>query len=79
MPCSTVHGLALMTLKMDRSFADPIQVTELIAKLECAIHLTCLWEIKALSHSKYNGDDNLACDDIQHWFTEKVDTPFNHL
>jgi len=79
LPCPTIRSLALMSLKTDRSFTEPVHVTGIIAKLERAIRLTCLWEIKSLSKSKYNGDDNQACDNVQHWFTEKVDTPFNHL
>jgi hypothetical protein len=78
-PCPTIRTLALLSLQRDGSFAEPKNVTGLIAKLERAIQLTCLWELKHLSQSQYSGDDNLACDAVQHWFTEKVESPYGSL
>jgi hypothetical protein len=79
MPCPTIRTLTLLSLQRDGSFAEPKNITGLIAKLERAIQLTCLWELKCLSRSQYGGDDNLACDAIQHWFIEKVESPYSSL
>lgn len=78
-PCPTIRALALLTLNKNGSFAEPKNVTGYIAKLERAIRLTSLWELKAQSELTYHGDDHLACDELEKWFTEKVESPFNSL
>jgi uncharacterized protein (DUF2267 family) len=78
-PCPTVRALALLSLKRDAGFADPRNVTPIIAKLERAIRLTCLWEINDRSQRHHNGDAMPACMELRPWFTEKVQSPFNSL
>jgi hypothetical protein len=79
LPCPTVRAIALLTLKRDRSFTEPKNVTGIIAKFQRLLRLTCLWEMKALSAAKFGNNDTLACDQLQPWFTEKFESPFNSL
>jgi hypothetical protein len=78
-PCPTVRAVALLSLKRDGGMADPKNVTGIIAKLERAIRLACLWEIKDQSKQHHGGDDMPPCKELQPWFTEKVQSPFNSL
>jgi hypothetical protein len=78
-PCPTIRTLALLALKGDRSFKEAKDTTGFIAKFERAIRLTCLWEMRLLSMSKYDGNQLSACQEMQCWFTEKVESPFNSL
>jgi hypothetical protein len=75
-PCPTTRALALMTLHDDGHFSEPYQVTGLIAKWERCIRLAFVKEIKHLSESM---EEEVACQKLQPWFTEKFLSPFNSL
>jgi hypothetical protein len=79
LPCPTIRALALMTMKQGGGFMDPKDVTCIIARFEYCIHLAMLVEIKRISTEQFDGCDELACDQVQPWFIEKVDSPFNSL
>ena len=75
-PCPTIRALALITLYPDGHFAEPHQVTGLIAKWERCMRLAFVKEISALSES---AEEEEACSMLQPWFTEKSLCPFNSL
>jgi hypothetical protein len=79
MPCPTIRALVLLSLRPGGAFQEPSHVMEDIVKFEYAIRLTCLYEIKKRSHLQYDGDDILACNSMDMWFIEMVESPFNSL
>lgn len=76
MPNPTIRALALITLRPDGHFAEPYQVTGLIAKWERLIRLACVKEIKHMSETM---EEEEACKELQPWFTEKILSTFNSL
>lgn len=75
-PCPTIRALALITLHSDGHFAEPYLVTGLIAKWERCIRLAFVKEIKHMSKTI---EEEVACKELQPWFTEKFLSPFNSL
>jgi hypothetical protein len=78
-PCPTIRALALMTMKFGGGWLEPKDVTLIIARLVYIIHLAMLYEIKTISAADFDGNDEEACNLVQPWFIEKVDSPFNSL
>jgi hypothetical protein len=79
MPCPTERCLALRSVYRDGSIAHPRLVTPEIARFEYTMRLTYLRQIHSLAESDYGGDLDLARQEMQCWFTEKVYSPFNTL
>ncbi|KAG2063370.1 hypothetical protein BDR04DRAFT_1123305 [Suillus decipiens] len=79
LPCPTERFMALSTLEADGGHKEPVHVTNPLARLEYCIRLVCLKELKILSASLYDGDDEAACDALQTWFTEKTNSPFSRI
>ena len=77
--CPTMAFLALDGLKSNGSYKQAAESTESIARLERAIRLTMLKEIKAVAAIRYNGDELKASHDYLCWTSEKVRSPFNSL
>ncbi|OBZ66042.1 ATP-dependent DNA helicase tlh2 [Grifola frondosa] len=78
-PCPSHRFLALNSVQHDGGHADASHNTQPIAKLKFAIRVTFLCQIKKMSATKYGGQDDLACDELQAWFTEKTYSPFNTI
>jgi hypothetical protein len=77
LPYPTIRALALMTMKLGGGFLEPKDVTLIIARF---IYVLCLaYKIHRISNEDFNGFDKQACEQVQPWFTEKVDSPFNSL
>jgi hypothetical protein len=76
LPCPTIRALALITLRPDGHFAEPYQVTGLIAKWQRCIRLVF---VKEISHMSKTMEEEDACKALQPWFTEKILSPFNSL
>ncbi|KIK25617.1 hypothetical protein PISMIDRAFT_22752 [Pisolithus microcarpus 441] len=79
LPCPTERMLALFTLDRDGKHKEPNSVTWHLAKLEYCIRLVSLKELKLQAASKFNQDDELACDAVQPYFTEHTNTPFGRI
>jgi len=78
-PDPTIRALALLSVNSDGGLAEADKVTGWIAKLENSIRLTSLFEIKDLSIHRFGGDDELACQQVEPWFVEKVYSTFASL
>ena len=78
-PCPTERLVALQTLEADGSHKDASYVTNPLAKLQYCIRLACLKEIKILSTTIFDGDDEAALNSLVPWFTEKTNSPFSRI
>jgi hypothetical protein len=78
-PDPTIKALALLSIKADSELEEADKATGWIAKLENTIRLACLDQIKELSKTQFNGDNALACEQLQPWFVEKTYSTFNEL
>ncbi|KAH7903590.1 hypothetical protein BJ138DRAFT_1020380, partial [Hygrophoropsis aurantiaca] len=78
-PCPTMRYLALTTLHLDGSHSPPHLVTPLIAKLTYCMRLAFLQQIKYLTDQNDFPSDSPACDLMQRWFTEKLESSFNNI
>ena len=73
-PDPTIRYLALSTLKSDGGFLEPHLITNILARIQYCMRLVFLQQMH------YSGDDlHAACDNLCHWFTEKVDSTFNSI
>ncbi|KAI6139458.1 hypothetical protein BKA82DRAFT_36655 [Pisolithus tinctorius] len=79
MPCPTERMLALYTLEGDGKHKEPAAVTYYLARLTYCIRLVCLKELRQQSESRFNGVEELACDELQPWFTEHTNSPFSRI
>lgn len=77
--CPTHRFLALTSLNKDGVHADTKDITPRIARLKYCMRVAFLREIKQRSALFHAHQDDLACDELQHWFKEKVISPFNTL
>ncbi|THH16280.1 hypothetical protein EUX98_g9326, partial [Antrodiella citrinella] len=77
-PCPTIRLLILLSLHHDRSHDEPKHVTPRIAKLKYLMRLVFLQELRSRSDD-LDGQDDLACDTLEKYFTEKKPFPFNSI
>lgn len=78
-PDPTQRYLALVSLQHDGGFTEPHRTTGPIAKFEYALRLFMLVEMHDLVLQSLSPDLDHACSQLQPWFTEKINTPFNTL
>lgn len=79
MPCVSQRCIALRSVHADGSLGSPKGISPEISRMEYVMRLTFLHQIHALAMTKYDGNQDLARIEMQPWFTEKVDSPFNTL
>ncbi|OCH83592.1 hypothetical protein OBBRIDRAFT_808891, partial [Obba rivulosa] len=63
----------------DGGHAQPKDVTGVFAKLKYSMRLTFLCEIKRQSAANPDVRDDLACNNLEIWFTEKTYSAFHHI
>ncbi|EMD31059.1 hypothetical protein CERSUDRAFT_100778 [Gelatoporia subvermispora B] len=79
LPSPTDQFCVLNSLQADGGHAQPKDVTGIFAKLKYSMRLTFLCEIKRQSAANPDIRDDLACNSLEMWFTEKTYSAFHHI